>query len=76
MKYIIKTGFKDNGRIKWSYYNGNTYKRLGEYFIDDFFTTQDKAQRYLDKKVAEKVAEKLCDKCSNVDVWLLEEVKE
>lgn len=76
MKYIIKIGCKENKHIEWSYYNGDIYKRLGEYFVDDFFLTSDKAKRYSNKKNAEKAAEKLIQKCSNVDVWLIEEVKE
>lgn len=76
MKYIIKIGRKENGRIKWSYYNGHTYKRLDEHFVDDFFTTRDKAKRYSNEESAEKEADKLYNKCSNVDTWLIEEVTE
>ena len=76
MKYIIKIGISDNGRIKWCYYNGNTYKHSGEHLVDDFFTESDSAKRYLTRKAAESDADKLEAKCANVNVWLIEEVEE
>ena len=78
LKYVIRIGCKQHNNFstyKWGYYRGHTYKHQGEYYVDDFFEI-DKAKRYSTRQVAEKVAEKLYDKCSNVDVWLVEEIKE
>lgn len=76
-KYVIRIGNKtSNGSsYKWGYYDGHIYKYKNEYFVDDFFQIN-QAKRYLQRNTAEKEAEKLYDKCSNVDVWLVEEIKE
>ena len=76
MKYVIKIGHNKNGHTRWYYYDGNTYAIHGEGFVEDFFTTLDKAKRYLSKKIAEKDASKLQKKYSNVDIWFIEEVDE
>ena len=76
MKYVIKIGHKKDNHTKWYYYDGNTYMIRNECLAEDFFTTLDKAKRYPNQKAAEKEADKLYNKCSNVDIWFVEEVEE
>lgn len=76
MKYVIKIGHKKDNYTKWYYYDGNTYMIHNEYFTEDFVATLDKAKRYSSQKAAEKEADKLHKKCSNVDIWFVEEVDE
>ena len=76
MTYVIRIGRKKDGRIEWYYYNGNTYKKDGQCFVEELFVTLDKAKRYSTKDAAEKAGDKLHDKCSNVNLWFVEEINE
>ena len=76
MKYVIKLGCRKSGFMKWWYYNGDIYTFQDECFTEDIFATLDNAKRYPNKKAAEKAIKTLCEKCSNVDMCVIEEIEE